>query len=69
MLTSRAINHGNLGVIIPQIEPATKTINIVIPVSFQFGRESIQTITSPSINAIRIVITNLLFIQKTLNIP
>ena len=68
ILTRTAINQGDFEVKVPQIDPAAKTIIIVIPASSQFGRESIQAITSPSINAIKMAIMNLPFIQKILNI-
>ena len=47
MLTSIAINQGFCDARKPVIDAATNTISTIIPVSSQFGRESIQATAMP----------------------
>jgi len=48
ILTSKAISQGLYPARYPQTKPATKTMNTEIPVSSQFGLESIQAIVIPN---------------------
>jgi len=51
MLTATAVNHGFSAVKNPNTAAATKIINTEIPVSSQFGRESIHAIAAPAMIA------------------
>ena len=62
MLTAKAISHGFCDDRYPQSIADNKVKNTVTPVSFQYGRVSIQAIVSPIDNASIKEIINCFFI-------